>query len=208
MSMAESLALASLLAHIKPRHAVEIGTMEGGSLDIISHFSERVESIDINPDCAKLSGRYNNVRFHTGKSSDIAPSVFAENSDIDFVLVDGDHSCAGVTEDLEIIFKYVQKRDCHVVCHDSMNPEIRTALARFRFADMPHCQYVDYDFVPGILNSVSVWKGTLWGGLAYIRFAAVPRQAGLEVCELCGLQYDVLLQSHNEAMERARLGAG
>src|SRR5690348_6240653 len=47
MSFGERAALEGVLAQLRPRLAVEIGTAEGGSLERIAAYSEEVHSIDL-----------------------------------------------------------------------------------------------------------------------------------------------------------------
>src|SRR5437868_8530331 len=47
MSPSEQVALVFLLEYLRPKVAIEIGTRFGGSLQVLSHFSDRVYSLDI-----------------------------------------------------------------------------------------------------------------------------------------------------------------
>lgn len=203
MSLAESSALTVLMQHVRPRRAIEIGTAEGGSLGIISRYSAEVHSIDINPECRKLQASFPNVTFHTGPSTEILPRLFQACRDFDFVLIDGDHSHAGAHHDLKAVIKAIDRHDCHLLLHDSMNPEVRRGILDVDLQNYPHVAYADLDFVPGVLNSVPGWEDTLWGGFAYVRLAVEARSTPLEVAQLCGRQFDRLQAFHYQACQRA-----
>ena len=47
MTFGERAAIEGMLAQLRPRVAIEIGTAEGGSLERIAYYSERVHSFDI-----------------------------------------------------------------------------------------------------------------------------------------------------------------
>ena len=47
MTFGERAAIEGILAQLRPRVAIEIGTAEGGSLERIAHYSERVHSFDL-----------------------------------------------------------------------------------------------------------------------------------------------------------------
>ena len=124
MSFGERAALEGVLAQLRPRLAVEIGTAAGGSLDRIAHYSEQVHSIDVSHD--ELTGTLpENVRLHTGPSAQILPTLLAEFSragrSLDFALVDGDHSFEGVIGDLRALLEASCTARAVILVHDSMN---------------------------------------------------------------------------------------
>ena len=47
MSRAEKYCLINLLENLKPEYSIEIGTYKGGSLQVLSKYSKKVYSIDI-----------------------------------------------------------------------------------------------------------------------------------------------------------------
>jgi cephalosporin hydroxylase len=112
MGAAERYALTSLLREIKPKLSIEIGTYKGGSLQVISHFSDEVISIDIDPEVGdSLKGMFTNVDLRIGDSHQLLNELILDlnNRGIspDFVLVDGDHSEHGVRKDIEILFSNI-----------------------------------------------------------------------------------------------------
>lgn len=207
MSMAEGSALVALLRHFKPRTSIEIGTAEGGSLGIIANHSEKVYSVDINPDCAaNLSPLFPNTEFLTGNSADLLPPLFSRDNNIDFVLVDGDHTYAGAKKDIEIVLRHTAGRNCCIVMHDSFNPAVRRAILDINWESFPHVSYLDLDFVPGFMNSVSGCEETLWGGLSLCLISEKPRETTwLNIDQVCSLQFAKLEPRHIEVCKSRNL---
>lgn len=84
--------------------AIELGTFRGGSLRTLSAYSGHVHTFDLTLQIDPED--FPNVTFHVGDSHQLLPDVLAqlaaEDVDVGFVLVDGDHSPDGVRQDLSI----------------------------------------------------------------------------------------------------------
>jgi glycosyltransferase involved in cell wall biosynthesis len=185
MSDSERMALTGLIARHKPFCSIEVGTYCGGSLSLISQYSKMVFSIDIDE---TISSRFSfpNVSFLTGRSTLILPHLFNEldkaNIPVEFLLIDGDHSAAGVLGDLNCLLDYVPRRPLFVVLHDSFNPECRRGMLEANWQRSPFCHWVDIDFVPGrVVEYPGPFHGELWGGLAAAYFLPEPRTGELQV---------------------------
>ena len=98
MAPGERAALTGLLASMRPRLAIEIGTGQGGSLRCISAYSGHTHAFDARPPDPGLD-ELTNVTFHTGNSHLLLPEALAQfaqrGESVDFALVDGDHSAGG-----------------------------------------------------------------------------------------------------------------
>lgn len=108
MALGERAALEGVLVQLKPDLAVEIGTAEGGSLERIAAHSVEVHSLDFEPrldPAAFRSSCFPNVNFHRGDQHETLPRLLAEFAEqgrnVDFLLVDGDHSREGARRDVE-----------------------------------------------------------------------------------------------------------
>jgi len=66
MNHSERLALTGLLSRHKPKCSIEIGTYMGGSLSLISQYSEMVFSIDIDPSIPERLGQFEKCVFPYG----------------------------------------------------------------------------------------------------------------------------------------------
>ncbi len=186
MAYNEAAVFQALLSNLKPKYAVEIGTETGATLAIIARHAEHAVSIDIDPKVkAELSPAFSNVEFITGSSHDVLPVLLqklaAENSNPDFVFVDGDHSAEGVRKDIEFILSVRPTRPMTVLMHDSFNPGCRHGIVTAPWGQNPYCHFVDVDFSPGVLHPDEAVKGQRWGGLGYALFLPEKRQHPLEV---------------------------
>src|SRR5215213_10756075 len=76
MSFGERAALEGLLAQLRPKLAIEIGTAEGGSLARVAAHSAEVHSFDLVPPADEARG-LGNVTFHTGDSHALLPELLA-----------------------------------------------------------------------------------------------------------------------------------
>ena len=126
MTNCERFAMQDLLRRLQPDLSIEIGTYRGGSLQVISHFSRNVISIDIDPEVEKhLSNKFSNVNYRCGNSYELLPSLLEEsensNRDIEFILIDGDHSTQGVQRDINALLQYKPRKRCVILMHDSFN---------------------------------------------------------------------------------------
>jgi hypothetical protein len=171
MAPAEQVALAFLLAQLRPKIAIEIGTRFGGSLQVMSRYCDRVYSIDIDPDVqTRLGSKFPNVELLIGPSNHKLPPLLEylqqEGAPLGFALVDGDHSANGVRQDIDHLLQFRPSVPLYIVMHDSFNPECRRGLREAKWSSNPHVHVVELDFVPGIVNPAPAFRGQLWGGLA------------------------------------------
>jgi len=185
MSRAEKYTLIGLLQELKPDVAIEIGTYQGGSLQVISAYSKNVFSIDISKAPGEfLSGKFSNVAFVVGDSSrcliDIFEKIKTENRRLDFILVDGDHTRKGVYKDLEAIFSYPHTNPITLLMHDSFNPECRKGIRDFLKKHPEHIAYAELDYVTG-----SYWHNDtyreMWGGLAMVKMDPHHKSTGIKI---------------------------
>jgi hypothetical protein len=170
MGFGERAAIVGLLSELRPGVAIEIGTAEGGSLRRIAEYSEQVHSFDLlepDPELRKLA----NVEFHVGDSHALLPELLArlaaEGANVDFVLVDGDHSAEGVARDMRDLFDSPAIGRTVVVMHDTMNEEVRRGLEAVDYAAWEKVRYVELDCVSGYLFKPPLER-ELWAGLGLV----------------------------------------
>jgi Methyltransferase domain len=171
MSFGERAALEGLLSQLQPQLAIEIGTAEGGSLARVAAHSAEVHSFDLvepQPAARELP----NVTFHTGDSHKLLPELLArlddEGRNVDFVLVDGDHSADGVRQDVEDLLASPAVRRTIIVLHDTMNETVRAGLESVRYETHPKVAYVELDLVAGYMFREPSLLHELWGGLGLV----------------------------------------
>jgi glycosyltransferase involved in cell wall biosynthesis len=203
MTDSERLALTGLLHRHKPRMAIEIGTFRGGSLSLISQYAKSVISIDIDPEIPERYSHFKNVRFLTGFSQEVLPPLLDEldKADIavDFVLIDGDHSAAGIKRDIEILIGRTPKAPMFVMMHDGFNPECRRGMLEADWQSSPHVQWVDTDFIPGRVIEHGGGSGEMWGGLAAAYLTPDKRSGPLTVRTSAGGMWKELRDLHYDS---------
>lgn len=181
MQFSERAALMYILNRTSPDVSLEIGTFLGGSLRSIAAASRKVYTFDI--DDRTLPG-YPNVSFVTGDSATTLPPIIEEvnasDREINFILIDGDHSELGVKNDIANCLQYrPKKRATIILMHDSSNPAVRKGIAEAPWESNPHLHGVDLDFVPGMLYNREDIKGQIWGGLAAAVMLPEKRSGGI-----------------------------
>jgi len=184
MRYGERLALEGVLASLEPRLAIEIGTAQGGSLRRIAFHSEEVHSFDIAPEIKGLESELPNVHAHVGDSVVLVPEFLSgleeEGREVDFALVDGDHSAAGVRRDAEALLASEACRRTVLIFHDAANDDVRAGLEAVRFQDSARVAYANLDFMPGYLVADPVRHLEIWNGLAIVLLDADRQKPTIE----------------------------
>jgi hypothetical protein len=191
MTNCERFALSGLLKRLQPKLSLEIGTYMGGSLQVLARFSEAVISVDIDPGvAARLAGKFPNVEFRSGDSSRLLPDLVRELNEqkrpVGFVLIDGDHSAAGVRRDIEALLELQPQQQVVFVLHDSFNPACREGMRTANWAKSPFVHHVELDFIPGIYHYEAhdtAEPRTMWGGFACAVLTPEKRNGPLIVQE-------------------------
>jgi len=175
MSFGERAAIEGVLSQLRPSLSVEIGTAAGGSLAEIASHSHEVHSFDLH-DPGPLAERFPEVRFHTGDSHELLPRLLARLADdgrnVDFVLVDGDHTPEGAQRDVEDLLASPALTDTIILLHDTSNHRVRRGYGRVRYEAHPKVAHVDLDFVGGYVLSEPGLDDEVWGGLGLIWVSA------------------------------------
>jgi hypothetical protein len=167
----ERAALEGVLSALRPRLSIEIGTAQGGSLRRIAAHSGAVHAFDVDPAVAEVVRAVPNAIAHVGDSAATLPPVLAElaaaGHNVDFALVDGDHSAAGVQRDVRALLASPACSRTVVILHDSANEAVRDGLEALGLPDHPKVRVWMPDFVPGYLVGARHERaGEIWEGLA------------------------------------------
>jgi hypothetical protein len=216
MSFGERAALAGVLAQLRPRLAIEIGTAEGGSLRRLALHCEEVHAFDLS--FALLDRRcgragLGNVVFHEGDShvllADLLARLGREGRGVDFVLVDGDHTAEGVRRDIEDLLAAEAVRSTVILVHDTMNEVVRAGLEQVDYEEHGKVGYVELDFVPGYVFREPSLEGELWGGLGLIVVESErPRPPGMPARQRHYHEaYEVFTRARRAQAELARAQA-
>ena len=149
MAIGQRAAIEGLLAQLEPELAIEVGTAHGGSLRRIATHSREVHSFDLQLGLDR--SQFDNVVWHEGDSHRLLPETLArfatEGRNVDFALVDGDHSYDGVKEDLEHLLASDAVARTVVVLHDTMNEDVRAGIESVEFERWPKVAFTDLNFV-------------------------------------------------------------
>ena len=171
MSLGERAAFEGVLVSLKPSLAIEIGTAEGGSLRRIASHSPEVHSFDLvapDPEIAAIE----HATFHSGDSHELVPAFLAELAEagrnVEFVLVDGDHSAAGVRRDAEDLLASPAIGQTVILFHDTANEEVRAGIDAIDFDAHAKVAHVEPDFVAGSVFCNPELRGEIWGGLGIV----------------------------------------
>jgi hypothetical protein len=191
MTVCERFALQDLLRRLRPVLAVEVGTYRGGSLQVLSRFSEAVISLDIDPGVKeRLAGKFQNVEYRAGDSERLLPDLVRElnraNRPVGFVLIDGDHTAAGVRRDIEALLELQPRQEVVCVLHDSFNPACREGMRTANWEKSPFVRHVELDFIPGIYHYEAFDTAeprSMWGGFACAVLHPNKRVGGLVIHE-------------------------
>lgn len=169
MSLGERAAVEGVLAQLKPALALEIGSAEGASLRRIADHAQEVHSFDLTPPALEPPAH---VILHTGDSHVLlAPflSQLAEQGrNVDFVLVDGDHTPEGVRRDLEDLLDSRALAQTVILIHDTANERVRQGVDAVSFTAWPKVAHVELDWVPGQLFAEAALRNELWYGIGLV----------------------------------------
>jgi hypothetical protein len=207
MDPAERLALTALLDHLRPAVSVEIGSKYGGSLAVLSRYSQRVVSLDIDPEVPNRLARFQNVEFVIGDSRRTLPGVLGrlreQGAPLGFALVDGDHSADGVRDDCDAFLEKRPLSTLYVLMHDSSNPDVRRGILEAGWGRCPFVHAVEIDLVPGSMKDAPLTR-ELWGGFALAVLEPADRVGPLTVRASGDVGYRTLraLSFHNVVIRR------
>lgn len=181
MTFGERAALEGILSQLKPDLSIEIGTAEGGSLRRIAAHSAHVHSFDLVQPAEEVRA-LPNVTLHTGDSHVLLAEFLTElersGTNVDFALVDGDHTAEGVRQDLESLLSSGALRQCVILIHDTANEIVREGLQRVRYGDHRNVTHLDLDFIAGHISDGGPFHHQLWGGLGLVVVDDAPAADG------------------------------
>lgn len=170
MTSGERAVLEGLLSQMRPGLAIETGTAGGGSLRCITRHAAEVHSFDLHyPEALRV---FPNTTLHTGDSHALLPDVLSgldrDGRNVEFVLMDGDHTTSGVAQEMDALLRSGALRSTVILAHDAANEDVRAGLEQVDYAGYGKVAMVDLDLVAGHLSSEGPYAGQLWGGFALI----------------------------------------
>lgn len=185
MARAEQATLIQVLKSIKPKVAIEIGTYNGGSLQVISDYSEKVYAVDLTPSYRdERCDYFTNVDYLIGDSKTILPELVnkinTSDAVVEFILIDGDHSPEGIFKDITNVLQLKPKQPITIILHDSFNPACRKGMQLYNYNANPYVTAVELDYVTGAFNHDGLYR-EMWGGFACITLSPNKRSTTLKV---------------------------
>jgi hypothetical protein len=171
MEISEQVCLLAFLQKLRPECVIEVGSWHGGSMQVFSCYAKRVISCDIDPTCRDRFGqKYANAEFITGPSQQTLPPLLAklqqEAVPLGMMLIDGDHSAAGVQGDIHTMRDYRPACTLYMVMHDSFNPNVRRGIREAHWSENPYVHSVELDFISGAMHFERKLYRQMWGGFA------------------------------------------
>lgn len=167
MAYAEQAALEGVLSILRPQLSLELGTFRGGSLARIAAHSAEVHTFDL---ASHVAEPLKDVTYHVGDSRVTLPPVLSalsrDGRNVDFALVDGDHSRAGVEADMTNLLTSDAVAATVIILHDCANEGVRDG-ARGAILRAPHLAYADLSFVAPAVAPSSLLSES-WGGLGIV----------------------------------------
>ncbi len=185
MTLGERAALEGVLAATSPSLSIEIGTAQGGSLARIAANSGEVHSFDL--EHSPEHSWPGNATLHSGDSHENLPRFLSElagaGRNVDFALVDGDHTADGVRRDMDDLLESPAVGTTVILIHDTLNEVVREGLEAARMPERDGVCRCELDFVPGHLSEGGPFANQLWGGLGLV---LVDREGGGSAFGLSG----------------------
>ena len=177
MTRAERLLLYTLAFCLRPSRYLEIGTYQGGSALLVASALDSLGSdgrlfcVDPRPEIAPehwqlLQARTTLVK---GASPGVLPEVKAlAGGGFDLVLVDGDHTCAGVLADAEGVLPCVSAGG-HVLFHDGFHPDVGRAIDTFVEAHAGEVLDLGLLTREVTVHTDATGRRVTWGGLRLVQ---------------------------------------
>jgi predicted O-methyltransferase YrrM len=177
MTRAERLLLFALIFGLRPRYYLEIGTFQGGSALIVAAAMDasgtqgKMVCVDPEPRIApeNLKRIEHRAIILRGRSPEILAKAACEISGAyDFVLIDGDHTSAGVMQDAEGVLPLLA-RGGYLLFHDAYFLQVARALDEFASRNVN--QVLDLGCLTReiTIENLSPFAKVYWGGLRLMR---------------------------------------
>lgn len=174
MTMSERVLLYGLIAGLRPKRCVEIGTFQGGSALIITAALDdlgqgKLACVDPEPKIRPEHWRtiaHRATLFAAPSPAILPEAARAVGGKFDFALIDGDHTTEGVLRDIEGTLPLLEDR-AYLLFHDAHNSD--TAEGIDRAVRNPQNGLAD----AGMLSTEKTpdaAAGVFWGGLRLLRF--------------------------------------
>gem|GEM_PF-216174 len=176
MTRGERLLLFALIFALRPLRYLEIGTFQGGSALIVTSAMDasgsqgRIVCVDPHPQIS--SENWKRIEHRAILLQGHSPGILSQAAQVaggtfDFVLIDGDHTVVGVSQDAYGVLPFLAKGG-YLLFHDAYFSEIAYALNEFTIHNADHV--VDLGYLSREVTTQTSSSGTVrWGGLRLMR---------------------------------------
>jgi len=139
MTRAERLLLFALIFGLRPTRYLEIGTFQGGSALIVAAAMDasgtQGKMVCVDPEPQIAPDNWKRIEHRAILLQGSSPGILAQAARVvggafDFVLIDGDHTAAGVMRDAQGILSFLA-RGGYLLFHDAYFSQIARALDEF-----------------------------------------------------------------------------
>ena len=142
-------------------------------------------------------------------SAEILRHCAKEQRNVEFILVDGDHSAEGVRADINALLVAEQKPLAWCSFTTASNPACREGIKTANWSSSRAVQGVEIDFIPGIYHHEAYDTAearTMWGGFACAVLEPTERRRPLELQASQQALFDAVYQvsAHAPAMTMRR----
>lgn len=211
MTVAERFALIGLLDVVRPSCAIEIGTADGGSLQVIAAAAGKVYALDTDATIPDRLPHFPNVEFRIGDSRQTLPRLLAEleasGTRYQFVLIDADHRADMVREDIASLLRVRPLTRTYILLHDSFNPECRAGIRDAGWEACPFVHEVELDFVQGWYHVPDDHRkhlaNQMWAGFALAVLEPQDRHRPLVIRESQGFTFSRMAEVSAHALRTA-----
>ncbi len=196
MSLAERASILHLMQNMSKRSvAIEIGSYQGGLLQHLTSYFNKVYSLDVDHSNIKNKEQYKNVTWVKGDSKITIPQLISDinnnDEDVNFILIDANHDYAPVLEDIHNVLQYKPKSETWLLIHDSWYSQTRNAISKTNWNDNKYVHLVEKDFVVGDVMNHSQEGIIFVGGLALVYINVNKRIEDIQIKQSHDYMYKI-----------------
>jgi len=176
----ERLAVYYLLQNMPNKNnALEVGSMWGGLLNVLSEQFKKVVSIDVTFKNLNTA-LYDNVTFIENSCTPNGLLNVLDMAPFNLVVIDADHEYKFVFEHMNALKTYIPKQDMFILIHDTWYGGTRNGINNVNWNENKYIHFIDLDFVPG----VKIEGNKFVGGLCLIIMKPIERANDIGVKQM------------------------
>ena len=213
MTRAERLLVFTMTFTLRPARYLEIGTLRGGSALLVAAAMDALQTdgrlVCLDPEPQIAPADWDRLKHRTTLLRGFSPDALPEASRLaggsfDLVLIDGDHTAAGVVRDATGVLPFLGP-GAHVLFHDCFNPDVARGIDEFVGEHARRLR--DFGAMTREISCERAPDGTkvVWGGLRMVIVDPTPAPAvHLLRAALLGVEEVVRRVRHHQVRAAAR----